>query len=106
MITDFSERLSDDINGTLTIIDASPTVSNSSFDNSIAIVDMIIIDGDSSPIFDHIHIKEAHCAWLRHSTDNYYSSGGALIDPSCFQIGTQDEHPADAPNPAAGPAGL
>ena len=158
LITDFSEVLVEDINGTLTIIDASASVSNSSFDNSIAIVDMVIIDGDSSPVFDHVHVKDAHCGFhmvggtaritnsvfeqlvygvMAYATapviensvfrnngndvgtclgataeqapaldNNYYSSGAALIDASCFQIQTEDEHPAAAPNPAAGPAGL
>jgi len=157
LLTDFSELIVDDINGTLTIIDASASISNSSFDNSIAIVDMVIIDGDSSPVFDHIHVKQAHCGFhmvggtaritnsvfeqlvygvMAYATapviensvfrdnandvgyclgataeqapaldNNYYSSGAASVDPSCFQIGTQDEHPAAAPNPAAGPAG-
>ena len=34
---------------------------------------------------------------------NYYSSGSAIVDASCFQVGTQDDTPAAAPNPVAGP---
>ena len=119
---------------------------------------MVIIDGDSSPVFDHIHVKDAHCGFhmvggsarITHSVferlvygimayatapviedsvfrdnandvgtclgataeqapaleHNHYASGAASIDPSCFQIGTEDEHPAATPNPAAGPAVL
>ena len=51
----------DDVNGTLTILDASPTISNSSFDGSAALVDMIRVGGNSSPLFDHLHLKDAHC---------------------------------------------
>jgi hypothetical protein len=151
----------DDVNGTLTILDSSPTVTNSTFDGSAELVDMIRVGGNSSPIFDHLHIKEAHCGihanggtnnspiitntifeglayglmvyatkpniegsvFLMNGNDigfcfdatadnapvltgNYYSNGDALIDPSCFQIGTADPSPASAANPAAGPVGL
>jgi hypothetical protein len=51
----------DDVNGTLTILDASPRVSNSSFDGSALLVDMIRVGGDASPVFDHIHVVGAHC---------------------------------------------
>jgi len=50
-----------DPNGTLTIVGASPMVSNSSFDGSAALVDMIRVRESSAPIFDHLYIKEAHC---------------------------------------------
>jgi hypothetical protein len=51
----------DDVNGTLTILSASPTITNSTFDGSAALVDMVRVGGDSTPVFDHVHIKEAHC---------------------------------------------
>lgn len=51
----------DDVNGSLTILDASPTVSNSSFDHSSSVVDMIRIGGNGSPVFDHVSITSAHC---------------------------------------------
>jgi hypothetical protein len=53
----------DDVNGTLTILDASPTVTNSSFDGSAALVDMIRVGGNGSPVFDHLKIVDAHCAF-------------------------------------------
>jgi len=63
----------DDVNGSLTIIDASPTVSNSSFDNSSPLVDMIRIGGDASPVFDHISVKGAHCG--------FHTNGGVNTVP-------------------------
>jgi hypothetical protein len=151
----------EDVNGTLTILDASPTVSNSRFDGSAALVDMIRVGGASSPVFDHLHIADAHCGihanggvdntpvvtntiferlayglmvyatkpsisdsvFIDNGNDvgfcfdateanaptlanNFYSSGAALIDPTCFQIGTTDASPAAAAHPGAGPAGL
>jgi hypothetical protein len=151
----------DDVNGTLTIIDASPTVSNSSFDGSSAFVDMIRVGGASAPVFDHILVQDAHCgihtnggvnntpivknsvftrlsyglmaytskpsiegtAFLMNGNDigfcfgatadnapimtgNFYSSGSAIIDPSCFEIGTVDASPVAAQPAGAGPVGL
>ena len=151
----------DDVNGTLTIIDASPTISNSTFDGSFALVDMIRVGGNASPVFDHLYIKDAHCGIHANGgtnnapkitntvfealayglmiyatkptiedsvfidnrndlgfcfgateanapslTRNFYSAGEAVIDPSCFQIGTTDASPAATKNPAAGPSGL
>jgi hypothetical protein len=153
-----NEASIDDVNGTLTILSASPTVTNSTFDNSAPLVDMIRIGGSSSPVFDHIRVVSAHCAihtfgdtnshptitnsvfeglaygfmayatapviennvFLGNASDvgfcfgattesapilrnNYYSAGSALVDPSCFQVGTADESPAAEPNPTAGP---
>jgi hypothetical protein len=50
-----------DVNGTLTIINASPTISNSSFMGANALVDMIRVGGNSKPILDHLKIASAHC---------------------------------------------
>lgn len=50
-----------DVNGTLTIVGASPMVTNSSFDGSAALVDMIRVRDGSSPILDHLYITQAHC---------------------------------------------
>jgi hypothetical protein len=50
-----------DVNGTLTIVDASPTVTNSTFDGSAPLVDTIRVRGNSSPVFDHITITGGHC---------------------------------------------
>ena len=151
----------DDVNGTLTILDASPTVTNSSFDGSAALVDMIRVGGNSSPVFDHLHIVDAHCAFhanggkntkpkitntvferlgygiMAYATkpvmennvfrgngydvgfcfdatadntpelrNNFYASGSANVDPSCFQIGADEPAPAKTANAAAGPVGL
>ncbi len=151
----------DDVNGSLTIIDASPTVSNSSFDNSSPLVDMIRIGGNSSPVFDHILVKGAHCGFhtnggvntvpvIRNSVlegmsygimaytskatfescnfmgnsadigfcfdatadntptlrNNFYSSGSASLDPTCFDITAADPMPAAAAHTDAGPQGL
>jgi hypothetical protein len=63
----------DDVNGSLTIIDASPTVSNSSFDNSSPLVDMIRIGGNASPVFDHISVVGAHCG--------FHTNGGVNTVP-------------------------
>jgi hypothetical protein len=39
-------------------------------------------------------------------TNNFYASGSASIDASCFQIGTAEDKPATTANPTAGPVGL
>jgi hypothetical protein len=64
----------EDVNGTLTILDASPTISNSSFDGSAALVDMIRVGGNASPVFDHIHVKDAHCG--------IHANGGVNTSPT------------------------
>jgi hypothetical protein len=150
-----------DVNGTLTIIDASPTISNSSFDNSSPLVDMIRVGGSGAPVFDHIKVVGAHCGFhtnggvnnqpvvrnsvlegmsygimaytskaifennnfMGNSADigfcfgataensvqlsgNFYSSGSASLDPTCFEITTADPSPAAAAHAGAGPVGL
>ena len=64
----------DDVNGTLTIIDASPTVTHSSFDNSSPLVDMIRVGGNASPVFDHISVVGAHCG--------LHTNGGVNTSPT------------------------
>jgi hypothetical protein len=64
----------DDVNGSLTILDGSPTVTNSSFDHSSALVDMIRIGGSSSPVFDHVSITSAHCG--------FHTNGGVNNTPT------------------------
>ena len=39
---------------------------------------MVIIDGDSSPVFDHIHVKDAHCGF-------HMVGGSARITHSVFE---------------------
>lgn len=63
-----------DVNGTLTIVGASPMVSNSSFDGSSGLVDMIRVRDGSAPILDHLYIKSAHCG--------VHTEGGTNISPT------------------------
>jgi hypothetical protein len=53
----------DDPNGTMTIIDASPTVTNSQFDGASAVTDMVRVGGESKPVFDHCLFQRAHCGF-------------------------------------------
>jgi hypothetical protein len=53
----------DDPNGTMTILGASPTVKNSVFQGSSPFTDMIRVGGNSSPVFDHLHLTGAHCGF-------------------------------------------
>jgi hypothetical protein len=53
----------DDPNGTLTIMDASPTITNCNFDGSSGFTDMVRIGGKSSPTFDHVYLHGAHCGF-------------------------------------------
>jgi hypothetical protein len=53
----------DDPNGTMTIMDASPTVTNSQFDGASAVTDMVRIGGESTPVFDHVLLQKAHCGF-------------------------------------------
>lgn len=156
-----NEVSQDDVNGSMTIIDASPTVTHSSFDHSSSLVDMIRVGGSGSPVLDHVSITSAHCGLhtngaantmptIKNSvlqgmsygimaytskptfencnfidnaqdigfcfdatadnsptlTGNYYSSGSASYDASCFEIGKPDSAPAGAPIDGIGPIGL
>jgi hypothetical protein len=53
----------DDPNGTMTILSASPAVSNSTFIGASPFTDLIRIGGDSSPVFDHVLVENAHCGF-------------------------------------------
>jgi hypothetical protein len=70
-----------DVNGTLTIVDASPTVTNSSFDLGAPLVDMVRVRGASSPTFDHCSFTDAHCGV--HTED--VANGGTHITNSTFR---------------------
>jgi hypothetical protein len=70
-----------DVNGTLTIVDASPTVTNSSFDLGAPLVDMVRVRGKSSPSFDHCSFTDAHCGV--HTED--VANGGTRITNSTFR---------------------
>lgn len=70
-----------DVNGTLTIVDASPSVTNSSFDRGAPLVDMVRVRGASSPTFDHCSFTDAHCGV--HTEDA--ANGGTRITNSTFR---------------------
>jgi nitrous oxidase accessory protein NosD len=53
----------DDPNGTMTILDASPTVTNSRFEGASGFTDMVRVGGKSSPVFDHDYFRNAHCGF-------------------------------------------
>jgi hypothetical protein len=63
----------DDPNGTLTIIDASPTITNCRFDGASPFTDLVRIGGQSSPTFDHVTLRNAHCA--------FHTFGGVNTSP-------------------------
>jgi hypothetical protein len=63
----------DDPNGALTIMDASPTVTNSRFEGSGGLNDMIRIGGNATPTFDHIFVTNSHCG--------FHISGGSNNAP-------------------------
>jgi hypothetical protein len=53
----------DDPNGTMTILSASPAVSNSAFIGASPVTDLIRIGGASAPVFDHLLVQNAHCGF-------------------------------------------
>lgn len=69
------------VNGTLTIIDASPTVENSTFDGGSNLVDMIRVGGNSAPTFDHLYITGAHCGIHANGADR----PGIVVRNSIFE---------------------
>lgn len=60
----------DDPNGALTIMDASPTVTNSRFEGSGGLNDMIRIGGNATPTFDHIYVSNSHCGFHINGANN------------------------------------
>ena len=134
---------------------------NSYFEGFSAFTDMVRVGGDAAPLFDHVRLNGAHCAFhnfgstnnsprvtnsiiehmsygamaftskpifencnFENNTDdvgycygavadnapvltgNYYLSGDATVDASCFQIGTAATGNLTAPVDGAGPVGL
>jgi hypothetical protein len=63
----------DDPNGALTIMDASPTVTNCRFEGSGGLNDMVRIGGMASPTFDKIYVGNSHCG--------FHISGGTNNSP-------------------------
>jgi hypothetical protein len=53
----------DDPNGFLTIINASPSITNCRFDGSGGLNDMVRIGGNASPKFDHCNVNNSHCGF-------------------------------------------
>jgi hypothetical protein len=77
----------DDVNGALTILDGSPTVTNSSFDHSSALVDMIRIGGNASPVFDHVSVTSAHCGFHTNGgINNAPTIRNSIIDGMSYGI--------------------
>jgi hypothetical protein len=58
-----SEVTIDDPNGSMTILSASPAVSNSTFIGASPFTDLVRIGGESSPVFDHVLLQNAHCGF-------------------------------------------
>ena len=58
-----SEVTVDDPNGALTIMDASPTITDCQFDGASSLTDLVRIGGMASPVFDHVYLHDAHCAF-------------------------------------------
>jgi hypothetical protein len=60
----------DDPNGTLTILSASPTLTNSEFVGASPLTDLVRIGGSSTPMFDHDVFKNAHCGFHTYGGTN------------------------------------
>jgi len=60
----------DDPNGSMTILSASPAVSNSTFIGASPFTDLVRIGGDSSPVFDHVLVQNAHCGFHDYGATN------------------------------------
>lgn len=58
-----SEVTIDDPNGALTIMDASPTITDCQFDGASSLTDLVRIGGMASPVFDYVYLHDAHCAF-------------------------------------------
>ncbi|HEX5657641.1 MAG TPA: hypothetical protein VFX59_10625 [Polyangiales bacterium] len=63
----------DDPNGSLTIIDASPTIKNCEFAGASPFTDLVRIGGNASPTFDFVYLHDAHCA--------FHTNGGVNTSP-------------------------
>jgi hypothetical protein len=77
----------DDPNGTLTIIGASPTVTNSEFVGASALTDLVRIGGDSAPVFDHGMFKAAHCGFhIFGATTKFTTITNSVIDGMSYGV--------------------
>jgi nitrous oxidase accessory protein NosD len=71
----------DDPNGTMTILSASPTVTNSVFVGASPFTDMVRIGGESKPTFDHVLLRDAHCGFHNFGAAN----NSPLVKNSIFE---------------------
>jgi hypothetical protein len=77
----------DDPNGTLTIIDASPTVTNSEFIGASAFTDLVRIGGNSAAVFDHGMFKAAHCGFhIFGATTSFTTVTNSVIDGMSYGV--------------------
>jgi hypothetical protein len=60
----------DDPNGSMTILAASPYITNSSFIGASPFTDLVRIGGDSTPVFDHVKLVNAHCGFHDNGASN------------------------------------
>ena len=71
----------DDPNGTMTILNASPTVTNSEFVGASPFTDMVRIGGEAKPTFDHVLLRDAHCGFHNFGAAN----NSPIVKNSIFQ---------------------
>ena len=77
----------DDPNGTLTIITASPTVTNSEFIGASMFTDLVRVGGNSAPIFDHDMFKAAHCGFhIFGATTSVTTITNSVIDGMSYGV--------------------
>jgi hypothetical protein len=77
----------DDPNGTLTIITASPTVTNSEFIGASALTDLVRVGGESAPTFDHDSFKAAHCGFhIFGATTKFTTITNSTIDGMSYGV--------------------
>jgi hypothetical protein len=60
----------DDPNGSVTILSASPVVTNSMLIGASPFTDLVRIGGASSPVFDHVSLESAHCGFHDNGATN------------------------------------
>lgn len=77
----------DDPNGTLTIINASPTVTNSEFIGASMFTDLVRVGGNSAPVFDHDMFKAAHCGFhIFGATTAFTTITNSVIDGMSYGV--------------------
>ncbi len=77
----------DDPNGTLTIIVASPTVTNSEFVGASMFTDLVRVGGNSAPLFDHDSFKAAHCGFhIFGATTSFTTITNSVIEGMSYGV--------------------